>query len=154
MNFTTTRCEMVGLIKKTVLLLLAVLLTANSAFSAGSWADLTYRKGYLNGALQRPYGLEKTFTADASNGSVPEVTISEVSGLLAGIDVEFGSPAPNSVTVAVKTVGGITLFTSSALTASGRVEIDPHISFAGGLKLLVTTNTTNSAIATIVPLVY
>lgn len=139
--------------KKITMLVLSIILAATTAFAAGTWTDLSYRTGYLNGALQRPYGLVKTFTAD-TDGSVPEVSIDEVSGLLAGIDVEFGDPAPNSVTVAVKTVGGITLYTSSALTASGRVEIDPHISFAGGLKLLITTNSTNGAKATIVPLVY
>ena len=121
----------------------------------GSWSDLSFRKGPLDKAYSRPIGLVKTFTADAADASVPaDELIPDVSGLLAAIDVEFGSPAPNSVTVEVKTVGGISLKTSAALTASGRIEVDPALPFAGGLKLKITTNTTNSAKASIIPLVF
>jgi hypothetical protein len=122
---------------------------------AGSWSELSYRNGYLNGAYTRPIGVVKTFTADASDGSVPDVEIPSVSGLLAAVDVEFdGTTPPDSMTLLVKSVGGITLATSAALTASGRVSLDPPVSFGGGLIISVSGNSTNGAIATISALVY
>lgn len=120
---------------------------------AGSWSDLSYRKGYLNGALSRPVGLVKTFVADAADGSIPaDEAVPNVAGLMTGIDVEFLDPAPDSLVVAIKSVSGLTLITSSAMTASGRVEVSPPIDICGGLKILCDGNSTNSATATIVPI--
>lgn len=122
----------------------------------GSWSTLSYREGAINHEPTGPVGLVKTFTADSSTGSVPAAElIPDVSGLLVGVDVAFGSPAPNSVTVSLLTVDGIVLtgFPATALTASGRIEVSPFVPFAGGLKITITTNTTNSAVASIIPLV-
>jgi len=121
---------------------------------AGSWSGLTYRKGYLNGALAPLLGLEKEFTADAADGSVPVEPTEDVSGWLCGVDIAFGSPAPNAVTLSVQTVDGIQIaVTSAPLAASGRVAVEPPVPFAGGLKLVPTGNTTNSAKAKIIALV-
>ena len=121
---------------------------------AGSWSDVVYRRGVLDNIESGLLGVSKTFTADASAATVPVGYVKDVAGLLAGLDVEFdGTATPDSVTVVVKTTNGITLLTSSALTASGRVECTPMIPFAGGLSYTVTTNTVNSAKATVVALV-
>ena len=120
---------------------------------AGSWSALTFRKGFLDGAYSRPVGLVKTFVADAADHSIPaDEVIEGVSGLLTAIDVEFGATAPNALVVAIKSIGGITLITSASLAASGRVEVSPPIDICGGLKILCTANTTNSASAMIVPI--
>jgi hypothetical protein len=121
---------------------------------AGSWSALSYRNGYLNGSYTRPIGLVKTFTADDSDGSMPDESIHSVSGWLVGIDVEFDETTPpDSITVVIKSIGGITLATSAALTESGRVSIDPPLPIGGGVILSASGNTTNSATASIVLLV-
>jgi len=120
---------------------------------SGSWSELSYRKGYLNGAYSRPVGLVKTFIADAADHSIPaDEPVEGVSGLLTGIDVEFGTTGPNALVVAIKSVGGLTLFTSESITASGRIEVSPPVDICGGMKILCTGNTTNSASATVIPI--
>ena len=52
----------------------------------------------------------------------------------------------------IKTIGGITLVTSSSLTASARVAVSPPLDVCGGYKISCSTNTTNSAKAKIIPL--
>jgi len=121
---------------------------------AGSWSELIYRKGKLNDAYSRPAGLVKTFIADAVDHSIPaDESIEGVSGLLTGIDVEFdGTTPPNALVVEIKSVGGLTLFTSDSITASGRIPVSPPVDICGGLKILCTGNTTNSASATVIPI--
>lgn len=122
---------------------------------AGSgWSDVSVRQGLLNNSYARPVGYVKTFTADDTNGSIPaNEAVPNISGLLTGIDVEFSAVTPpNSLIVAIKTVGGITLVTSAALVASGRITVSPPVDVCGGYQILCTNNTTNSAIATIVAL--
>ena len=123
---------------------------------AGSWTQQATREGHLYGTLNRPVGLAWKFTADASDHTIPDQTITDVSGYLGGVDVEFdGTTPPNSLIVSIKTIGGIVLpgFPATALTASGRIDISPPVWFAGGLIISCSNNTTNSAKATIVPLV-
>lgn len=122
---------------------------------AGSWSTLTYRKGCLNGAYVPLHGLEKECTADASDGSFPVETIDDVSGWLCGVDVVFdGTTAPDALSVAIQTADGIQIAaTTSALTASGRIAVEPPVPFADGLKLVPTGNTTNGAKAKIIALV-
>jgi len=114
---------------------------------AGSWAEeVEWRKGYLNNAYSRPVGVVKSFVADATDGSIPDETVSDVSGLLTGIDVEFdGTTPPNALVVVIKTIGGITVVTGTSLTASGRVPVSPPVDLAGGYIISCSTNTTNSA---------
>lgn len=122
---------------------------------AGSWSSLVYRKGYLNGSYVPLHGLEKEFTADAADGSIPVATIDDVSGWLCGVDIVFdGTTAPNALVLNVQTADGVQIaVTSAPLTASGRLAVEPPVPFADGLKLVPTGNTTNSAKAKIIPLV-
>jgi hypothetical protein len=122
---------------------------------AGSWAAPVYITGSLSGALNKPYGVQKTFTADAADGSIPaDEEIVGLSGHLIGVDVVFGTTAPNSLTVALKTHDGITIVTDGPMTTSTRITVSPPVPFSGGLKILCTGNTTNSATAKIIPLVF
>ena len=122
---------------------------------AGSWSQLSYRTGSLHNRTQSLVGLVKSFIADHSDGSVPaDEEIPYVTGLLAGVDVVFGTPAPDAVVITLKTIDGITLHTSASLTASGRVEIIPAIPVCGGLKISVTTNTTIDAEGDVIPLMF
>jgi len=126
---------------------------------AGSWSTLSYRKGEIDNEPSGPIGLKKTFTADASDGSVPAAEIiPDVSGLLVGVDVVFdGTAAPDSVTVSLLTIDGIVLpyFPATALTASGRIDVDPPVPICGGMKITITTAGAGDAstIASVIPLV-
>jgi len=122
---------------------------------AGSWSQLSYRTGSLHNRTQSLFGLVKSFVADHTDASVPaDEEIPYVTGLLAGVDVVFGTPAPDAVVVTLKTIDGITLHTSGSLTASGRVEIIPAVPVCGGLKISVTTNTTIDAEGDVIPLMF
>ena len=122
---------------------------------AGSWGSLIYRNGYLDNAFVPLKGLEKEFTADAAAATIPVEPVEGVSGWLCGVDVVFDATTPpNALSLAVQTVDGIQIaVTSAALTASGRLAVEPPVPFAGGLKLVPTGNATNSAKGKIVCLV-
>jgi len=122
---------------------------------AGSWGSLIYRNGYLDNAFVPLKGLEKEFTADAAAATISVEPITGVSGWLCGVDIVFDAVAPpNALSLAVQTVDGIQIaVTSAALTASGRLVVEPPVPFAGGLKLVPTGNTTNSAKGKIILLV-
>ena len=127
---------------------------------AGSWGALVYRKGYLNGAYVPLHGLEKEFTADAADGSIPVETVDDVSGWLCGVDivsgVDFEVPETgfDALSLAVQTRDGVEIIaTTAALTASGRLLVEPPMPFADGLKLVPTGNTTVNAKGKIIPLV-
>jgi len=121
----------------------------------GSWSELTYRKGLLNGAYVPMHGLEKEFTADAAAATIPVATIPDISGWLCGVDIEADPDTPfDALSLAVQTISGIQIAATAApLTTSGRLSIEPPVPFAGGLKLVPTGNTTNSAKGKIIPLV-
>lgn len=55
---------------KALKVFLALLVVPSLAFAAGSWSDLSIKQDY--GGIT----MTATFTADASNGSVPDLTIS------------------------------------------------------------------------------
>jgi len=121
----------------------------------GSWSELVYRKGLLNGAYVPMHGLEKEFTADAAAATIPIETIPDVSGWLCGVDIVFDATVPpDALSIAVQTIDGIQIaVTAAPLTASGRLAVEPPVPFAGGLKLVPTGNATNSAKGKIIPLV-
>lgn len=121
---------------------------------AGSWGSLVIRKGYLNSAPAKPYGLEYELTADSANGSIPDLSKVEISGYLVAIDVVFDSTTPpDTITVVFKTSDGIVLLASSALTSSGRIDVDPALPFSDGFIITCSGNSTNSAKAKIILLV-
>jgi hypothetical protein len=122
---------------------------------AGSWgSNFAIRRNHVDGKLQKPYGIVCNFIADSSDGSIPDKTIYH-SGFICGVDVEFGTTAPNSIIVDLKSIGGFSLpgFPAAAKTASGRIDVTPPVPIAGGMTLHITNNTTHSATGNIVPLV-
>lgn len=114
---------------------------------AGSWEFLGILKGALNGAYSRPIGLRYEFTADASNGSIPDLVV-DSSGYVFGIDTEFSAvTAPNELTISMKTSGGRAQWSPAKLTASGWVKPNTPESAPGGFILSATQTAaaTNSA---------
>jgi len=125
---------------------------------AGSWGSLVYRNGYLDNAFVPLKGLEKEFTADAAAATIPVEPITGVNGWLCGVDIvsgaDYGETGFDALSLSVQTVDGIEIATTTAaLTASGRLPVEPPVPFAGGLKLVLTDNTVNSAKGKIIPLV-
>jgi len=128
-----------------------MVLGSMDCFAAGSWATLANRDGYLEGAFNKPIGIAREFTADASAATIPAYAIGSLSGFITAIDVEFDAVAPpNSATVTVSTANGIAVISGSALTASGRITLSSPVPVAGGFIITVTGNTTNSAKAKVV----
>jgi len=122
---------------------------------AGSWGTMVVRGSLNDNKAVRMIGLEKGFTADAAAATIPDTTIEGVGGWLCGVDVEADETTPfDALTVVIKTRGGITIATNAvALTASGRILVEPPVPFAGGLIITCSGNTTNSAKGKVVPLV-
>jgi hypothetical protein len=90
------------------------------------------------------------FTADAANGSVPDLDLTGViqhAAFLADVGVVFGTPAPSGLTLTIKDKDGLTVHPNDTLSfsASKRYPLTERPSVIGGCKLSVSGNSTNSA---------
>lgn len=114
---------------------------------AGSWTQTTDRQGYVAGAYKQPRGLGYECTADAAAATIPDLTLTSLSGWLCAIDVLFDpTTAVDSLTITPKTIDGVDMVAAATvLTATGRIVFSPPIPFAGGLIIDPgATNTVNS----------
>ena len=114
---------------------------------AGSWLQLESDKGSLNSAYSRPMGLRYEFTADAANGSIPDLTV-EGAGFVFGIDVKFdATTTPNELTLTMKTKYDNAQWSPAKLTASGFLKPDSPESVPNGFVLTAaqTAVATNGA---------
>lgn len=143
----------VGSILLSVIAMCMLMCVHVSVFAAGSWGTAEVRKSVLDGRNLSPMAVAYEFTGDAANGSVPVLTDTTIGGKIVAIDYEFGSPVPNSVLLVIKSIAGLTLYTGTAVTASGRVVPAAPIFINAGMTYTVTTNTTNSAKCKIVALI-
>ena len=119
---------------------------------AGSWSEISYRSNSAKGGKSLSmYSAIAEFTADASAATVPDLPLIETEpAILTDIGVVFdGTTAPNSVTVTVKDIDGLTVFTDT-LTASGRLPCEDRPALVGGCTISISGNTTNSAKAKVV----
>lgn len=126
---------------------------------AGTWTDPTVKKGTFNG--ERFRYIEATATADAADGSVPVLTINSTlpnfSGLLLGVRIVFGSPAPADCDITVTDKDGIDLLGGAAaggnaLAASGKVALSPPEPFAEAMYVNIGTTAGNASDVTTVVL--
>jgi hypothetical protein len=112
-------------IARIVLLLCAVCLMAQPVFAGGSWRALAVRQTAGGDASEKIAGYPYEFTSDAADASVDPLTVTHIGGFVSSIDVEFDAVVPpDNVVVVLKSRNGVTLETSSTLTASGRVKFD------------------------------
>lgn len=114
---------------------------------AGSWTSLISKQA--NRDLSGIYVIKSTFTADAANASVPTLTIPCVAAKLLGYGVKFGTTGPNTMTITLTDIDGVTAFTEASVTASKRNTIAAPVPIVGDLTMAITGNGTNSAVATI-----
>lgn len=115
---------------------------------AGSWAQLASDKGRLNSGRSYPIGLRYEFTADAADGTIPDLEISGVGGYIFGIDIVFdGTTPPNELTLVQKTKYGNTQWSPTKSTASGWVQPSAPVSVPSGciISAAQTAAATNSA---------
>lgn len=141
-------------IVRIVMLLCAVCLIAQPVFAGGSWRTLAVRQTAGGDAGEKVTGYPYEFTSDAADASVDPLPIDHIGGFVTSIDVEFdGTVPPTDVVVVLKSRAGITLETSSTLTASGRVQFDTPQAIPNGFILDVTV-TGNAKKAKVVPNVF
>lgn len=120
---------------------------------AGSWTDPTIKKGTFNG--ERFRYISATWTGDASDGSVPVLTVSSslpnFSGLLLNCRVIFsGTATPTECDITVTDKDGIDLLggaatSTNALTASGMVSLSPPQPFAEAMYVNIATAADNAS---------
>lgn len=117
---------------------------------AGSWAGSWYL-----GNHNPPAGIANKFTADSANGSIPvwnptlDDKLINISRVISSVRALFDSGVtPNSLTITILDAIGITVF-AGTLSASGVLPVSPPIQVAGGMSVVCTGNTTNSAIGTV-----
>lgn len=122
---------------------------------AGSWSSLTTHVGTIGEVWKPTVGLEYEFTADASDASVPDKETDSISGAIGAVAVIFdGTTAPNSVTVSVKDKYGAVRATGT-LTATGYLDLDGPVVFVpGALTISVSGNSTNSAKAKVILVIF
>lgn len=114
---------------------------------AGSWTTLITKQA--NRDLTGLYVIKSTFTADAANASVPTLTIPCISAKFLGYGVKFGATGPNTITITLTDIDGVTAFTEASVTASKRNTVSAPVPVIGDLVMAITGNGTNSAVATI-----
>jgi hypothetical protein len=116
-------------------------------------ASSIFSQEYNNTSNDLP-GLTKAFAyafvADnATAAFTAHTTAYSFDGALAAVGVKFGTTAPNSLTVTIADVLGVTIATGT-VTASGYLELDRPLFFTPGpLTITLSGNTTNSAAATV-----
>lgn len=111
---------------------------------AGTSTAGTTQRGSNENVPNPVVGYRFAVVADAAAATIPDSVTGEIAGFLAGVGIEFGSTAPDSLAVVVKDIQGITI-ASGTLTASGRLTLDNPVPFAGALTVSASGNTTNSA---------
>jgi len=120
---------------------------------AGSWSNIEKRgEGSYAGHQNAMFAVASTFTADAAAATVPSLAITDMSpAFLADMSVIFdGTTPPDSATIVITDIDGATVYTETAIAATGRFVIDDRPSLIGGCNIAVSGNTTNSAKAKIV----
>ena len=114
---------------------------------AGSWTTYeTSRGGADTEFPTNIFSISATFTADASNATVPNLVLgTNVSGILIDIGMVFdGVATPDTVTVTLQDADTLSAG-SGTLTASGRYQPDYNAPLIGGGSIIISGNTVNSA---------
>lgn len=114
----------------------------------GSWTTLISKQA--NRDLGGLYIIKSTFTADATDASIPTLTIPCVAAKFLGYGVKFGATGPNTMTITLTDTDGVTAFTEASVTASKRNTVSAPVPIVGDLTMAITGNDTNSAVATII----
>lgn len=115
------------------MLVVAVMLFTSAAHAACVAAGIRNRQ--LIYPLNRPIGVAYTCTADSLN-TVTDTTIVGMTGQLQSMDIIIpGSNAPTSVTPTVKTVDGVSAYSGTEATATGRQAPDKPQAFSNGVTI-------------------
>lgn len=152
------------MMKRLLLVILSLMLSASLAYSAGSCTDPSIQRGKMETDTSNftVYGL---CTADAASGSFPAVPIGQVGGYLMSITIDPGSTAPLSGAFDVAIYqgtgdpnlsSGIDLLGGAGadIVTAGNVnthitplvgEVSVPMAFSGPIVLQGAENTTNSA---------
>jgi hypothetical protein len=120
----------------------------------GYWGEPVLVKGYKNGALGPVIGYKFEFTADSSDGTIPDLNTASITGIsplgsfIFGIDYKKDATTPaNNLTIIQKTINGNTQWSPAKLTDSGFRKPDAPEPVAGGFILSAAQDDakTNSA---------
>ena len=115
---------------------------------AGSWTGPTLVKGLNDNCAVSMVGYSYEFTADAADGSIPDLVLTDVAGFCFGVDTTFdGTTPPNELTTVCKKPSGNTVWSPTKQIAPGYMVPDAPIAIAGGIKFSFaqTAAATNSA---------
>lgn len=116
---------------------------------AGSWTDNTATEGSLNGTTVSLQCWEVEFTADASDGSVPdkEVGGTASAGLLNRLAVNFDDTTAPTAALVVKVFDsdGVAIGNEDGETLAASGGFDCNRYFVGPLTITVSGNSVNSA---------
>lgn len=122
---------------------------------AGSWSKVTARglDKITGGNPLNMVALTAEFTADAANGSIPDLNLTDYPlAFITDIGVKRDATTPpNGCAILIKDVDGLTIHPEDTLSfaASGRYVITDRPSCVGGVIISVSGNTTNSAKAVV-----
>ena len=86
------------------------------------------------------------FTADSADGSYPQANLPDT-GLITGVTVVFGDPAPDNIDIAIADQDGVDRLggQGQGFTGTGKVSLGPPEMFVDGLIINLSGNTVNGA---------
>jgi len=119
---------------------------------AGSWSAINFRSNGAKGASDMAmFSAVADFTADAVAATIPDLPITDINpSRITDIGVVFdGTTPPDSLTVTVKDIDGLTAW-SGTFAASGRLACDERPAILGGCTVACSGNTTNAAKAKVI----
>jgi hypothetical protein len=120
---------------------------------AGTWGERSDRCLWpYSGDSLDMFAVAREFTADASAATVPDWDLKDIpSAFLVDLGVVFdGVTPPDTLTVTVKDIDGLTVFEESGITASARVVVADRPSIIKGCVVAISANTTVSAKAKVI----
>ena len=124
---------------------------------AGSWNDVDNITGGSNRTGIDYLGFTAEFTADASDGSIPDLNgngdavMNAQYGFMTAVELVFGAPAPDAIDITVTDADGVPISDEFPIsfTGDGRQNLAVPVMFSPGTIVQASGNSTNGARGTL-----
>ena len=121
---------------------------------AGEWDEPVYNndESYAGAGIYTMFKVSIGFTADATNGSIPPLTLSNLpSAFIADVRVKFtGGSEPNNIDLSILDEDGIEVVNVQAITGSQNIFMASRPSLMNTLVVKLTGNTATGAKGTLI----
>lgn len=133
------------IILTTILSVCFLVFLTSPCHAVGTWSERTKIQLMRDDYFKDPTGYKYDFIADATNGSIPALNISDLPGHISAIDIVFDTPVPNTIITNLTSLLGVPLITQRTGNSSYRIYPDDGPIPILGCILLLSGNVTASA---------